>query len=98
MLRKGNTVKLWVAQCEGPGVVIHIAAFSQQAKAIVLPPSEESISLISTREAISLARELDRQIQNKINKIKLDFDREIAPNIGTGEKGEFETKLNTMPV
>ncbi len=91
LLRKGNLVKVWVAGCEGATVVFHITAITQPAKQVVVPSVEESISLMDKGEAIARIKELENQIKNKIKQIKQDFDREIAPNISTREKGEFET-------
>ncbi|HEX8286719.1 MAG TPA: hypothetical protein VF556_01910 [Pyrinomonadaceae bacterium] len=93
LLRKGSLVKVWAAGCEGATVVFHIATVTQPAKQVVVPSVEESILLMNKGEAIVRIKELEGQIKNKIKQVKLDFDREIAPNISTGEKGEFETTV-----
>lgn len=104
LLYKGNLVKVWVAGCEGANAIFHIAAVSQSAKPVVFPSVGESISLMDKSKAIARIKELDSEIKNKVKQAKIDFDREIAPNISTEEKEEFETtaeykiRLNKLTV
>ena len=52
---------------------------------------KDSILERNPNDAIQSLIRIDKELGGKIRQLKIDFDKEIAPNIPTEPKGEFET-------
>lgn len=93
LLKKDNNIKVWGYICGSGGFITatHISKIEDGVSANDPPIVKDSILERSPDDAIQDLMRIDKEISAKIKKIKIDFDKEIAPNILTGPKGEFET-------
>jgi hypothetical protein len=93
LLIKGSQIKVWTQSCGNAPIVFayHIAKV-ENGRVVQNPPViKDSVIEKNPNDAIQELLKVENEINKKITQIKTNFDKEIAPNISSGEKGEFET-------